>query len=160
MPNWIKGDLKVRGTKENVKRFLLEGLDPAPIGFTAGSYYIQVICDDKWDFSIKSSTEMFYIKGTKRHFIDLEVIETYMNEWEESEEKVIILEEFIAAWAIDAEALAKISKEFEIDFKILGFEKGMCFNQDVEIIKGEIIKNEEIHFNDYNWECIRPHIGG
>lgn len=25
MPNWYEGTLKVRGTKENVKRFVLEG---------------------------------------------------------------------------------------------------------------------------------------
>lgn len=28
MPNWCEGTLKVRGTKENVKRFVLEGLPP------------------------------------------------------------------------------------------------------------------------------------
>ena len=32
----------------------------------------------------------------------------------------------------------------------------MEFNQDVEIYKGEIIKNVEIEFDDYMWECINP----
>lgn len=32
MANWICGDLKVRGTKGNIKRFLLEGLMPVPEG--------------------------------------------------------------------------------------------------------------------------------
>lgn len=31
MPNWCEGTLKVRGTKENVKKFVLEGLHP--VGF-------------------------------------------------------------------------------------------------------------------------------
>lgn len=73
---------------------------------------------------------------------------------------MIVLEDFRAAWGIDANVLACISSEFNIDFKILGFESGMEFNQDVEIIKGEIVKDENIKFNDYKWECIRPHIGG
>ncbi len=36
----------------------------------------------------------------------------------------------------------------------------MEFNQDVEIYKGEIIKNVEIEFDDYMWECITPNMGG
>lgn len=31
MPNWCEGNLKVRGTKENLTRFILEGLHP--VGF-------------------------------------------------------------------------------------------------------------------------------
>lgn len=72
----------------------------------------------------------------------------------------MVLENFKAAWEIDASSLAKLSKKYLIDFKILGFERGMQFNQDVEIVNGEIVKNEEIKFKDYTWECIRPHIGG
>ena len=44
--------------------------------------------------------------------------------------------------------------------KIYGFEKGMQFNRDVEIVDGEILKDEEINFDDYNWECICPNMGG
>lgn len=31
MPNWCEGTLKVRGTKENIKRFVLEGLHPVDL---------------------------------------------------------------------------------------------------------------------------------
>lgn len=61
---------------------------------------------------------------------------------------------------IDAEKLAEVSKKYEIDLKIYAFECGMEFNQDVEIINGEIIKNDEIKFDDYRWECINPTKGG
>ena len=36
----------------------------------------------------------------------------------------------------------------------------MCFNQIIEIIDGEITKDEEVKFDDYNWDCICPNIGG
>lgn len=160
MPNWCKGDLKVRGTKENIKKFLLEGLQPISKGFlNLEPVETQIICDDDWEFKIKSETGAFYINGTRRNFIDNDIIETYINEWED-EEGVIVLEDYKAAWGIETEPLAAISEKFNIDFKILGFEQGMEFNQDVEIIKGKIIKDEEIEFYDYKWECIRPHIGG
>lgn len=155
MANWICGDLKVRGTKENIKRFLIEGLIS-----TGSKIKPEITCDDKWKFSIRSNTDSFYIKGTRRSFIEKEGIYTYINDWEDDEERVIVLDEYKSAWAIDVVGLVNLSKEFNIDFKILGFELGMEFNQDVEIVKGEVIKNEEITFDDYEWECIRPHIGG
>jgi hypothetical protein len=154
MPNWICGDLKVRGTKENIKKFLIEGLIS-----TGSKIRPEIIRDDTWKFSIRSNTDYFYIKDTRRSFIEKEEIHTYINDWEDDEERVIVLE-YKSAWGIDVVGLVNLSKEFNIDFKILGFELGMEFNQDVEIIKGEVIKNEEITFDDYEWECIRPHIGG
>lgn len=154
MANWICGDLKVRGTKENIKKFLIEGLIS-----TGSKIRPEIIRDDTWKFSIRSNTDSFYIKDTRRSFIEKEEIHTYINDWEDDEEGVIVLE-YKSAWGIDVVGLVNLSKEFNIDFKILGFELGMEFNQDVEIIKGEVIKNEEITFDDYEWECIRPHIGG
>lgn len=161
MPNWIKGDLKVRGTKENVRKFLLEGLEPIPRGFlNREPVETELICDDEFEFTIKSETGIFYIKNTRRNFIEQDIIETYINEWEDNEERVLVLEDYKSAWGIQTEALAQISKRYNIDFKILGFEQGMEFNQDIEVVKGRIVRNEEIKFNDYQWECIRPHIGG
>ena len=29
MPNWIEGTMKLRGKRENIRRFFLEGLDPS-----------------------------------------------------------------------------------------------------------------------------------
>lgn len=150
MPNWVRGDLKVRGTKENIKRFLLEGLNEG---------VVEVICDDEFDFAIESEIGIFYINGTNRHFIDTNMIETSINCLDD-EEDVIVLENFKSAWIIDVVQLAYVSSTYNIDLKILGFECGMEFCQDVEIVQGEIVLNNVIEYDDYQWECIRPHIGG
>jgi hypothetical protein len=55
---------------------------------------------------------------------------------------------------------ADLSLKYNIDFRIYGFESGFKFNQDIEIIKGVIIKNKTIKFDNYNWECICPDKGG
>ena len=68
--------------------------------------------------------------------------------------------DFESAWNIDTDCLRIISKLYDIDFKIYAFEGGMQFNKDIEIIKGKIIKDEEIRFNNYIWECIDPELGG
>ena len=67
---------------------------------------------------------------------------------------------FEAAWLIDVEYFAEMSKKYDIDFKIYAFEQGKEFNQNLEVVKGEIIKDEVIEFDDYIWECIDPTIGG
>lgn len=44
--------------------------------------------------------------------------------------------------------------------KIHGFEMGMEFNQDIEIVDGKILKDEEVRFENYQWDCICPNMGG
>jgi hypothetical protein len=160
MPNWCEGSLKVRGEKENIKRFLLEAFMPIQPAI------LQIlrpdikgpelnVTEDEWSLTIESTgNDGFHVKGTRRNFIESSSIE-----WEFDRE-VLIIDGFKAAWGVYADQLAEISKEYNIDFKIYAFEKGMEFNQDIEIHKGEIIKDDEIQFNDYYWECINPTLGG
>lgn len=58
------------------------------------------------------------------------------------------------------DALTEISKKYNLDFKIYAYERGMQFNIDFEVHKGEVIKCNEIQFDDYIWECTNPNIGG
>ena len=56
--------------------------------------------------------------------------------------------------------IADVHDTMSVDMKLYAFEKGMGFNQDILIVKGEIINNLTINFEDYNWECICPTVGG
>lgn len=162
MPNWCEGVLKIRGKDEDIRRFLKRGIEPqAKLNCNREEPYIYPkpeIEEDKYSLWIKSNSFGFYIKNTRRHFIEDEDI-LYENFSEEGEEKIVCVN-FQAAWGIDTYALADISGEYNIDFKIYAFERGMCFNQDIEIIKGKVIKDDEIKFDDYVWECINPTMGG
>ncbi|MBH0331460.1 hypothetical protein ABH14_16930 [Brevibacillus brevis] len=149
MPNWCSGALKVRGEKEDVLRFLKEGLEPTGGLFSTGE---AVVTEDEDSIVLKTDLMGFHINGTHRCFTESTVVE-----WEY--DRMLILD-VDCAWGIDVDGLAEVSKKYNLDFKIYAFEKGMEFNQDVEIHKGEIIKNDEIHFDDYQWECIDPRIGG
>ena len=51
-------------------------------------------------------------------------------------------------------------QKYEVDMKLYAFEKGMEFNQDILIVSGIILRNLDIKFEDYNWECICPTVGG
>ena len=164
MPNWCKGNLKIRGKKENIIKFLTEGTSLLDGFWEPKEIKPEIEVNDCDEIEIKNidkvkGIDFLYIKGTRRHFIDPIENEIYIHNTDEKE-AVICLENFEAAWGIDTEALRVISKRYSIDFKIYAFESGMEFNQDIEIIKGKIAKDEEIKFKDYVWECIEPNIGG
>jgi hypothetical protein len=149
MPNWCSGALKVRGEKEDVKRFLLEGI--VPVGYLGGTKEPEV-SEDEYSLTLKTDLRGFHIKGTHRCFIEGSTIE-----WENDSLLILDVE---CAWDVDVDGLAEVSKQYNLDFKIYAFERGMQFNRDIEIHKGNVIKNEEIVFEDYEWECIDPRIGG
>ena len=161
MPNWCVGTLKVRGEKDNIRKFLTDGLAPLDssrgiaimLGKDPGPEPAVEIEEDKWEMKLKTK-EGFHLKGTRRNFIDSKEIT-----WEPDRD-VLIIHNYQTAWAIDVEGLSNLSKEYQIDLKIYAFERGMEFNLDVEIHNGAIIKNDEITFNDYDWECIEPSLGG
>lgn len=98
-----------------------------------------------------------WIKGTRRGFIlDLD---EYIDDWND-EGKIAIGLEAEFAWGISSEELLNSCKQYGVDMRIHAFECGMCFNQIIEIIDGEITKDEEVKFDDYNWDCICPNVGG
>lgn len=150
MPNWCRGTLRVRGTKENLTKFVLEGLSPV-------TYIGQELEPLKMNDLGCIDCERCWIKGTYRGFVvDSHV---YFDDLEDEEETTIGLEtEF--AWGISSEELLNSCKQYGVDMRIHAFERGMCFNQIIEIIDGEITKDEEVEFDDYNWDCICPNIGG
>ena len=164
MPNWCKGNLKIRGKKENIITFLEEGTSLLEGFWEIKEIKPKIQINDCDEIEIENIDEekgidCLYIKGTRRNFIDPIENEIYIYDTDE-EEQIICLKNFKAAWGIDADALKVISKRYGIDIKIYAFEAGMKFNQDIEIVKGEIIKDEEIKFKNYVWECVEPNLGG
>lgn len=107
--------------------------------------------------ALYSKCSRLWIKGTRRGFIlDLD---EYIDDWNDEGKTAIGLEaEF--AWGISSEELLNSCKQYGVDMRIHAFECGTCFNQIIEIINGEITKDEEVQFEDYNWDCICPNIGG
>ncbi len=163
MPNWCEGTLKIRGTRADIIKFLKGSLMPlhapgAAIKQMLGQE-VEIpkveIDEDDCNFDMKSPNG-FYVRGTRRAFIERDI------DWwfEDSHEEILILDDFKQAWGLEAEPYVKLSKEYNVDINIYVFEKGMEFNQHIEIHKGVVIKDVEIKFDDYQWECISPNMGG
>ena len=150
MPNWCVGTLRVRGTKENLTKFVLEGLQPV-------TYFGSETEALKFDDCGCIECKRCWIKGTYRGFVvDSHV---YFDDLKDEDVTTIGLDiEF--AWGISAEELLNSCKQYNVDMRIHAFERGMQFNQIIEIIDGKITKDEEVEFDDYDWDCICPNLGG
>lgn len=153
MPNWAEGSLKIRGKQKDVKRFLKENL--------IGEYSKPIQIEEKFDnLEIELKTEYsFYIKGTRRAFIDRSEIEV----WFDDEEDDIVTQEltnFRQAWAAIPENYVELSKQYHLDFHIFTFEQGMQFTQEIEIINGKVTKNIEKEYDDYSWDVPFSTMGG
>lgn len=155
MPNWCEGQLKVRGNINQLKIFVKEALKPVTL-FGDNAKDIKVVTDEELNFWYQTNDSL-HIKGTHRNFIESNYFEVYADDLEDI---TVLVMDFKAAWGIDSEPLARLSKEYGVDIKIYAFERGMEFNQDIEIINGDVVRDKEIKFTDYKWECVCPNIGG
>lgn len=161
MPNWVEGKLKIRGDKKDIATFFKEELMEVEYQNVPVTNSVRVETDEDGDFVIKktSLTNRFKLKNT-RHYIIETRIDSFYDSYKSAYGKGVLVVGFEAAWLIDVEYFAEMSKKYDIDFKIYAFEQGKEFNQNLEVVKGEIIKDEVIEFDDYVWECIDPTIGG
>jgi len=153
MPNWCSGDLRIRGKAKNIVKFLVKeirtsDMDKFPIKWRRIGDCFQLV---------NPKEHSIFLKGSRRLFIKEYEPEVLY----ENPEKILAMSIPVdQAWFIDANELAEYSKKYQIDFRILAFENGCHFNLDIEIIQGEITKNNEITFDDYDWECPCPLRGG
>ena len=150
MPNWIEGVLKIRGDREHLLDFLDKGLD-AVEGGSPLDWKIIADCED-----IYVHIKMAHIVGTRRGFFESTSDDIFSND-----DGIYVMSlDAKFAWDVDVKALVALSKVTGVDFRFYGFERGMEFNRDVEIIQGELTRNQKIEFQDYAWECIDPKKGG
>lgn len=168
MPNWCEGNMRLRGRPEAIIDFLKNEI--TCVAHKPGSFDVEErkpeVKDFYGDIVLKFPVEMddmifkkFYIKGTRRNFLKSgNDITVYVNDGAEITTSYV--PDFVAAWGILPEPYVEKSKKYGIDIKIFGFEKGMQFHQVVEVVNGELIRDEEITYDDWNWDCPMSDMGG
>lgn len=66
----------------------------------------------------------------------------------------------LCRWNIDETPYIEMSKKYNVDFRVYGYEMGLEFNREIEIVEGRLVTNRRIKFKDYRWECPDPTLGG
>lgn len=169
MPNWVEGNIRLRGKRNGIADFLKNELMfvATPAGNILGSVERELVFHDDGEEITLSRPDgdgkyiwpSNYIKDTRRNFIDGESISIYPDNDPECVQTVCI-DGFKAAWGIDPAPYLDKARKYSIDIRIVGFERGMQFMQTIEIVNGEIVTNEEKTFDDWDWDCPMPNMGG
>ena len=149
MPNWAEGSLKLRGKKDNIAQALKY------MFCTADNVEIEEDLEIGW-FELTTTAPYFYINGTRRAFTQ----NNKLSFWLDDDYLVIEINDFNQAWTVVPNNYQEISSKFDVDIKIFTFECGMEFTQEIEISKGEIIKDVCQEYDDYQWEVPFSNLGG
>ena len=179
MPNWISGSLKLRGNYENVKRFFFEGINQYEDIFDEGQqkWVDTLIPKEKWfkaeeygepgarELDIELANGWTYVEGTRRAFISTNhssYISVYEHDQEDEDKRFVTAAcEINQAWYFRYEDWIEIAKKYELSIRLWGLECGMCYGREIEIGKdGKIIFSKTLKYNDWDWECPLPWMGG
>lgn len=155
MPNWCKGTLKVRGEYDNLKAFLENALDECRYyGEPPEGPLLEVA--ETPEYADITLHRMAHLKDTSRGFVEGDT-EVFIDRKPGSQ---IVLLEAKFAWDIKTEELQWLSREYGVDLKITAFERGAQFERDIEIVQGFISLDSVKEYQDYEWMCPCPTMGG
>lgn len=146
MPNWCEGQLRIRGTVRQISAFVKAAFDER-------QYRVSVDTPTNIDVTLEKNA---WIKGSRRAFCEGYIVVDAQSE----NDKHTVAIDFRQAWDIESDTLLKLAKKTRVDMRLYAFEQGMEFNRDIEIINGELTKDEDITFDNYTWDCPCPMLGG
>lgn len=167
MPNWCSGVLKVRGKKKDLLNFLNNGIERYGYSRDANDEYTKYPLDAQIDeygdvFCEETDSEhnsWLHFKDSRRLFIDNN-IEWYFSSDDKEDIQVLDIKQ---AWDVDTNYFVKISKKYNVDFKLKCFEQGCQFVREIEVIKGNLKKDktkEYKSYKNYAWAVYDPRLGG
>lgn len=177
MPNWVVGNIRIRGTKENITGFLEEELECICRDGEGNLTIMNVKAS--WDpdtlrILTESGSKRSYIqvKGTDRNYISYfveqnEVTADWIFQNHENEEYVVLFDGFQAAWNVDPQPYIAIAKKHDVDIRILGWESGAMLDITLEFMRDGTRQNHSISGHSipelrptWAWLTTHPNWGG
>ena len=99
-----------------------------------------------------------HLKGSRRAFI-MEEAYIYIDNFSSEEETTIFIP-IKQAWAFIPENFKRISDEYDVDVRVIGWERGMAFKQEIEILRGCEPVEKVTEYDNWAWEAECPSFGG
>lgn len=164
MPNWVEGNLKIRGRIEDIKKFIEHEM---VWGQTSNLEKAKVYINEHYgEMTVHRPNgeipDYLWING-QRNYVQpsSDGFGVYWNPKNKHPDTVVmVFEGYHAAWDVDVEPYIGFSNEYNIDFRIIGFEKGMQFGVDISIEHGNPVKVEDLTYENWDWDCPFPYLGG
>lgn len=159
MPNWCEGNLKIRGKRKKIIDFINNTL--VKVNWNWDELPINIVPDKYGEINIETETKEHYLyfKGSRRMFPTGNINIWLEDDEEEDQVKYLSIKQ---AWGIDVDFLKKLSEENDVDLRIVGYECGMAFSHEIEIVKGNVIRDKVTEYKGYDWywEVDDPSLGG
>lgn len=169
MPNWCEGNIRFRGTKENIKNFMKNEIVCFRIKDGESEEEKPDVTKDT-DYCLKiqvpkNCSEWFYVRGTRRNFFEVTSIEAWFDSLEGDEKEIIVcLDGFRVAWSFEqCDAWKEIARKYNFDVKMTGYERGMLFSQVKTVFRDGSMKDDVHEYEssaDWMWNCPQPNLGG
>lgn len=178
MPNWAEGNIRIRGKRENLIRFLKNVMmslyekksdevqkaptepyvveRPITLTETQGGWSLILTRDE-------DTNPNLYFRGSRRQFIfDVGLqTEIYLSEGpNQNVDQIIILDNFNGAWDVDHEIFKKYAEDFKIDIRIFVWERGMEWSSIYTWHKNGQFEQESKTYENWLWDCPMPFNGG
>lgn len=140
MANWQRGVLYLRGSKENLRKFFLNLIDPDDLeaaNVNENSLYLKT-----------TSHVGFHIANTLGNYIDgYEVNINFSDVIPDENSYYMFRLDFSSCGTLDVEGMCNLSQLYAIDFAIDVYDAWTGINQDICIINGNIVR-DNICYND------------
>lgn len=157
----IEGTMKLRGKRENIKRFLDNEIEASSWFGEKNALEEQVKCDSDGSYFEYTFKNEPHIKKTRRAFITGDHL--YM---EEDEGTVCV--NIKQAWSFSAypddhelDTWRDNAHKYNIDIRLYGIECGAEFCQEIIARRdSDHVINNVIQYEDWDWECPFPEMGG
>ena len=178
MPNWCSGNIRFRGDIENIVKMLEEYIvvcggkvtEANKDGSGAKWEIVETPVKVDWDnykidiHPIEEETDQrgwLWFKGTQRAFPGDELYLSGNVFYRlDGDEAIVLLDDFKQAWSIEAADFVEMSAKYHVDIRIFGWECGVEFAQEIEIIDGKVTVDKTIEYQNWLWECPLPMMGG
>lgn len=144
MANWARGQVKIVGTKTNLRDFLLNIVDEQELN--------KAECSEDFIY-LSMLPELyrggFHLPGTSCYIDGTEIDVKFSKASLIDAERHTICLPFSGANGIDVEGMLELAKHFNIDFEMDVIEPWGGYQQKTVIIGGELVSNQFFEYNLY-----------
>lgn len=191
MANWATGTLKLRGTRENILKYCKEQLSTRAcserLPEREKTVEWRIYEDDREELIATVHGEpslSIWLEDSQRNFVDMDrdvpyfwdmesdgdTHETTFEFWEcpgeAGKKDWVVVFPYMAAWGADPAYFEKLSKEYEIEFRVYTVEQGMGFFSEFTAKDGHTtiltdgVTLRKDSYGMFIWECPFPFLGG
>ena len=137
MANWQRGVIHLRGSKQSLRKFILNLIDPDDL---------EAVNVNENSIYLKTTSHIgFHIKDTCGNYIDsYEMNINFLDAMPDENSYYMFRLDFSSCGSLDVEGMCNLSQLYAIDFAIDIYDAWTGMNQDICIINGNIIRNNVV----------------